>query len=261
MSLEGKVALVTGAAQGIGRACAEALARTGADLALLDLHDAAETAARVTALGRRVVTAAGDVASVQDVRRAVEDFRRALGPILCLVNNAGIVDNIAPLARMAPEAWQREVAVNLTGAFLVTQAVLADMLAHGWGRIVTISSVAARGGLFNQAAYAASKSGLIGLTHTTALECARHGVTANVVLPGMIATPKVTAMPPAILEHVTTMTPARRLGRPEEVAGLVAFLCSEEAGFINGAEIDVDGGGRLNPLVLGSQKEIQRPAG
>jgi NAD(P)-dependent dehydrogenase (short-subunit alcohol dehydrogenase family) len=131
------------------------------------------------------------------------------------------------------------------------------MLGHRWGRIVTISSVAARGGLFHQAAYAASKSGLLGLTHTTALECARHGVTANAVLPGMIATPKVTAMPPAILEHVAAMTPARRLGRPEEVGALVAFLCSEEAGFINGAEIDIDGGGRLNPLVLGSQKEIR----
>jgi NAD(P)-dependent dehydrogenase (short-subunit alcohol dehydrogenase family) len=257
MTLEGKVALVTGAARGIGRACAEALARAGADLALLDLHDPAETAERVTGMGRRAVTATGDVANVEDVRRAVEGFRRALGPVLCLVNNAGIVDNIAPVARMTPEAWQREVAVNLTGAFLVTQAALPDMLGHRWGRIVTISSVAARGGLFHQAAYAASKSGLLGLTHTTALECARHGVTANAVLPGMIATPKVTAMPPAILEHVAAMTPARRLGRPEEVGALVAFLCSEEAGFINGAEIDIDGGGRLNPLVLGSQKEIR----
>jgi NAD(P)-dependent dehydrogenase (short-subunit alcohol dehydrogenase family) len=257
MTLEGKVALVTGAARGIGRACAEALARAGADLALLDLHDPAETAEHVTGMGRRAVAATGDIANVEDVRRAVQSFRRALGPILCLVNNAGIVDNIAPVARMTPEAWQREVAVNLTGAFLVTQAALPDMLAHRWGRIVTISSVAARGGLFHQAAYAASKSGLLGLTHTTALECARHGVTANAVLPGMIATPKVTAMPPPILEHVTAMTPARRLGRPEEVGALVAFLCSEEAGFINGAEIDIDGGGRLNPLVLGSQKDIR----
>jgi NAD(P)-dependent dehydrogenase (short-subunit alcohol dehydrogenase family) len=261
MSLAGKVALVTGAARGIGQACALALARAGADVALLDVADCSAAAAEVAATGRRVAVAGGDVSSAEDVERAVARARAELGPILCLVNNAGIVDNIAPLARMRPEAWERELAVNLTGAFLMTRAAVPDMVAAGWGRIVIISSVAARGGLFNQAAYAASKCGLIGLTHTTALEHARHGITANVVLPGMIATPKVQAMPPAILEHVHAATPARRLGRPEEVAALVAFLCSEGAGFINGAEIDIDGGGRLNTLVLGSQRELGRPPG
>jgi NAD(P)-dependent dehydrogenase (short-subunit alcohol dehydrogenase family) len=130
------------------------------------------------------------------------------------------------------------------------------MAERGFGRIVNISSVAARGGLFNQAGYSATKAGLLGLTHTIALEYARFGVTCNAVLPGLIGTENVLAMPAEIRDHAVAQTPARRLGKPEEIARLVAFLCGGDAGFINGAEIDISGGGHLNTMVLGSRKEL-----
>jgi NAD(P)-dependent dehydrogenase (short-subunit alcohol dehydrogenase family) len=131
------------------------------------------------------------------------------------------------------------------------------MVTRGWGRIVNISSGAALGGLYRQAGYSASKSGLLGLTRNIALEHARHGITCNAVLPGLIGTPAVLGMPAEVLADAVALTPARRTGRPEEIAAMVAFLCSEDAAFVNGAEIPVDGGGRLSPAVLGSVREIR----
>lgn len=257
MRLKGKVVLITGAARGIGRACAVVLAREGADTGLFDLSEEVQnTACMVRELGVRTVWAVVDVSDPEQVRRGVEVIRKELGHIDCLVNNAGIVNNIAPLARMEQAAWERELAVNLTGAFNMIRAVIEPMAERGWGRIVNMASTAARGGLFNQVGYAATKSGLLGLTRNVTLEYGRRGVTCNAVLPGLIATENVLAMPKVIIDHVVAVTPARRIGRPEEVAHLVAFLCSEEAGFINGAEIDIDGGARLNTVALGSQKEI-----
>ena len=255
-----RVALVTGAARGIGRACALELARQGADLALLDLDAAvAETAAAVQQLGRRCAWATGDISDPEQVRRAVDQLRAALGEVSCLVNNAGIVNHIAPLLKMKQAGWERELAVNLTGPFNLIRAVIEPMAAQGWGRIVNMSSAAARSGLFNQAGYAATKAGVLGLTRNVTLEYARQGITCNAVLPGLIATETVRAMPAAILEHSRGLTPARRLGTPEDVAHLVAFLCTDAAGFINGAEIDVDGGLRLSSLVLGSRRELAGP--
>lgn len=258
MRLKGKVVLITGAARGIGRSCAEVLAREGADIGLFDLTEKVrDTAGAVQEYGQKAVWAICDVSDPDQVRRSVETIRNELGHIDCLVNNAGIVNNIAPLSKMDQAAWEREIAVNLTGAFNMVRAVIGPMARKGWGRIVNMSSSAARGGLFNQVAYSATKAGLLGLTRNVTLEYARSGITCNAVLPGLIGTENVLAMPPAIIEHAVSGIPARRIGTPEEVAQLVAFLCSDGAGFINGAEIDVDGGSRLNTTTLGSRKEIE----
>jgi NAD(P)-dependent dehydrogenase (short-subunit alcohol dehydrogenase family) len=257
MSLDGRIALVSGAARGIGRAIALALASNGADVGLIDIDAGVEeTAAAVRGLGRRSCVARADVSSAEQIAAGVATIAAELGSIDLLVNNAGIVDNIAPFARMKQAAWEREIGVNLTGAFNLARAVIEPMAERGFGRIVNISSVAARGGLFNQAGYSATKAGLLGLTHTIALEYGRFGVTCNAVLPGLIGTENVLNMPAEIRERAVAQTPARRLGRPEEIARLVAFLCGEDAGFINGAEIDISGGGHLNTLVLGSRKEL-----
>ena len=258
MSLSGKVALVTGAAQGIGRAIALKLAHQGADLALLDMSAGVEeTAAEIDALGRSTATAQADVSDSQSVDQAVQACVAGLGPIDILINNAGLTKNIAPVDRTKPEDWERELAVNLSGPFNMIHAVVKPMAERGWGRIVNISSVAARGGLHYQAGYSASKSGLLGLTHTVTLEYARFGVTCNAVLPGVIETAAVLAMPELVKQAARKTAAARRLGRVEEVADLVGFLVSENAGYITGAEIDIDGGARLMGLSLGSRSEIR----
>jgi NAD(P)-dependent dehydrogenase (short-subunit alcohol dehydrogenase family) len=257
MSLDGRIALVSGAARGIGRAIALALASNGADVGLIDIDAGVEeTAAAVRGLDRRSCVARADVSSAEQIVAGVATIAAELGSVDLLVNNAGIVNNIAPFARMKQAAWEREIGVNLTGAFNLARAVIEPMAERGFGRIVNISSVAARGGLFNQAGYSATKAGLLGLTHTIALEYGRFGVTCNAVLPGLVGTENVLNMPAEIRERAVAQTPARRLGRPEEIAQLVAFLCGEDAGFINGAEIDISGGGHLNTLVLGSRKEL-----
>jgi NAD(P)-dependent dehydrogenase (short-subunit alcohol dehydrogenase family) len=257
MGLEGRVAIVTGASRGIGRAIALRLAREGANLGLIDVSDAlAQTADEIVALGREALAVQADVGDAAQVRAAVASIRERLGAIDCLVNNAGITNNIAALERMRDDAWQKELSVNLTGPFNLLREVLPGMAAQRWGRIVNVSSMAGRGGLFNQAGYAATKAGVLGLTRNVTLEYARHGIACNAILPGLIETQAVAAMPQVIREQALALTPARRTGTPDEVAALVAFLCSEEAGFVNGAEIDIDGGSRLCQVVLGSMREV-----
>ncbi len=190
------------------------------------------------------------------MRAGVAALAGALGPVNILVNNAGIVNNVAPMAKMAHDAWSRELNVNLTGQFNMIQAVIGPMIERKWGRIVNVSSVAARGGLHNQAGYSASKAGVIGLTHAVTLEYARFGITCNAILPGLIETPTVQSMPEEILDNVIATTPARRLGRVDEIAHLVAFLTSEGASYLNSAEIDIDGGFRLNTGSLASRREV-----
>ena len=258
MPLTGRIALVTGAARGIGRAAALRLADAGADVAVSDLQpEVEETAARIRDRGRRAAAATFDVSDPVRVDAGVGQLRAALGDIDVLVSNAGIVNNIAPLTTMTHVRWQRELAVNLTGAFNMIQAVIGPMIARGWGRIIVMSSGAAHGGLHHQAAYAASKAGLLGLVHTVTLEHARHGIACNAILPGLIETETVRMMPAEIRDATCAGTPARRLGTMEEVAHLIAFLASDDAGFINGAEIDIDGGMRLNTGSLGSRKEVR----
>lgn len=255
MLLAGKTALITGAARGIGKSCAQLLASEGAAVGLADILPAVEeTAAELREGGGRAEAAVFDIGDAAGAAAGVEKLRTALGGIDILVNNAGIVNNIAPLAKMSREAWDRELNTNLSGAFTMIGLVIGDMTAKGWGRIINISSVGATGGLHRQIGYAASKAGLLGLTKTVTLEHGRDGVTCNAILPGMVATENVLAMPTEIQEKLLVITPAGRFGKVEEVAHLVAFLASERAGYINGAEINIDGGSRLNSVSLGSRK-------
>jgi NAD(P)-dependent dehydrogenase (short-subunit alcohol dehydrogenase family) len=259
MFLEGKASLVTGAARGIGRATAVVLARHGARLAVVDIHPGVEETARVLReMGGESVCAVLDVADRDEVLEGVRDITSKLGQnIDILVNNAAIVDHISPVETMAPEGWDRELRVNLFGAFYMIQAVLPGMILRRWGRIINISSLGATGGLHRQAGYSASKAGLLGLTKTVAIEHAKDGITCNAVLPGLIGTEKVRAMPREILESSLALIPAGRLGLEEEVGHLVAFLASEHASYINGAEIPIDGGMRLNSGTLGSRKLLR----
>lgn len=265
--LSGKVALVTGAARGIGRAIALALAEAGAEVAIADIHlekyqgeryyrlkqrwstdeENTSTWSAVQQLGRRALGVECDVSDHQQVKQGVARVQAELGNIDILVNNAGVVNNLAPLASMTLEAWNRELSINLTGAFQCIQEVIPGMAERSWGRIVNISSVAALMGAAAQVAYAASKAGLLGLTKTVAREYAAQGVTCNAVLPGLIATPLVLSMPEDIRAGTIRGVPAARLGQPAEVAALVTFLASPAAGYINGVEIPVDGG-----LLLGT---------
>jgi NAD(P)-dependent dehydrogenase (short-subunit alcohol dehydrogenase family) len=224
-----RTALVTGAARGIGAVIAERLRSDGMNVLTLDREDGADF----------VVDLASD---------AIPD----LPDVDVCVSNAAITTTIAPAHRMSAEQWQRDIDVNLTGAFRVVQACLAGMRERGYGRIVVISSGAATGGLPGQVAYSASKAGLLGMIKTIAAENVSKGITANAVLPGMIATEQVRAMPPEVLERVLSALPSGRMAEPSEVAGLVAYLASEEAAQVTGQDVAVDGGFALNTMTLGS---------
>jgi NAD(P)-dependent dehydrogenase (short-subunit alcohol dehydrogenase family) len=251
MLLNGKTALVTGAARGIGRAIARVLAEHGAAVGVNDiLAEVEETARTIQSAGGKSAAAVFDIADPEQVRQGVETLRERLGDIDVLVNCAAIVHNISPLSAMPYADWSRDLAVNLTGAFNMIHAVIGRMVERRSGRIINISSVAATGGWRNQAGYASSKAGLLGLTQTTTLEYARCGVTCNAVLPGLIATELVQMMPGEMKQHALAATPAHRIGEMREVADLVAFLASDRAGFINGATIHIDGGGHLNTVSL-----------
>lgn len=258
MLLENKTVLITGAARGIGKATALVLAAEGADVGVADLQPIIEnTAKEIEALGRKSAFAIMDVADPESVKAGVDKIRESIGEIDILVNNAGIVNNIADIIKMTHEAWQHEVSVNLSGAFNLIKETLEHMVDQQWGRIINLSSGAATGGLHRQAAYAASKAGLLGLTKTVTLEHARDGITCNSILPGLIGTELVKAMPKEIRDNVTSRTPARRVGETTEVGHLIAFLASDKAAFINGTGIPIDGGGMLASGTLGSRKELK----
>lgn len=251
-----RTALITGAAGGIGLETARKLLNDGWKVGLLDVADTLPSLLEgLPGDAEDKVAARCDVADPQSVEAAVELVRSALGPIDGVVNNAGIVDHIAPIARMKPEKWAWELGVNLSGPFHVIQLTAPTMAEAGFGRIVNIASMAARMGLRNQAAYSSSKAGLLGLARVVVAEYAAFGVTCNTVLPGMIATPKVLGMPPHILERAGAGVPCGRIGRLDEIAALIAFLMSDIAGYINGAEIAIDGGSGANVTSLsGSRK-------
>jgi NAD(P)-dependent dehydrogenase (short-subunit alcohol dehydrogenase family) len=258
MLLKDRVVLITGAARGIGRASALVLAREGAHVGVADvLPEVQETAREIATLGRHSAFALFDVSDPDQVAEGVAKIRGELGEIEILVNNAGVVTNIARLTKMTHEAWQREISINLSGAFNLIKEVIGPMVERAWGRIINISSGAAAGGLHKQIGYAASKAGLLGLTKTVTLEHARDGITCNAILPGLIGTELANMMPEEIRERATAMIPARRMGETEEVGHLIAFLASDRAAYINGAEIRLDGGMGLNLGTLGSRKEIK----
>ena len=223
-------ALVTGAARGIGAAIAERLRTDGLEVTTLDRDEGCDLRL--------------DLSS--------DELPDLTGIDVC-ISNAAITDTLAPAHRMSPEQWSRDIDVNLTGAFRSVQACLPGMRERGWGRIVAISSGAAKTGLRGQVAYSASKAGLLGMVKTLAAENVHRGITANAVLPGMVATEKVRAMPDEVLERLMPLLPSGRMVEPAEIATAVSYLCSDEAAQVTGQEIAVDGGAGLNTFTLGSE--------
>lgn len=236
----GRVAVVTGGASGIGLGIVRHLHAAGHPVAALDLQEDA-LAAVADELG--VLTVAVDVTDRASVDAAMDRVRSELGPISIIVSCAGI-DASAPFADITPEAWERAINVNLTGTFHSIQSALPDLVAGGWGRIITISSQSAQSGAPNRAHYIASKGGVIALTKALSYEYAPLGITANTVPPSIIDTPMSRNSPEmgAHLDTIAGMTPVRRLGTPDDIGATVAFLASDAAGFITGQQINVNGG-------------------
>ncbi len=243
MELKDKVALITGGAQGIGRAVALLLADHGADIAVSDvnLQKAEETAEEIRALGRKSMAVKANVADSEDVERMVQTLLSGFGRIDILVNNAGIAKDKLIL-RMTDEDWDAVLNVNLKGTFLCTRAVVRHMSKQRSGKIVNIASVVGEMGNAGQANYAASKAGVIGLTKTIAREFAQRGINVNAVAPGYIETPMTDAIPEKAKEELKRMIPMERLGRPEDVARAVLFLVSDASGYITGQVLNVNGG-------------------
>ncbi len=267
IDLSGRVALVTGGSRGLGRADALTLARAGADVAIADIQLESEegeevdrygplaqaaraqgivytesTAREIEELGRGSLALRCDVTEREQVQETVGRVVEELGSVDILVNNAGTLDHLGQLLDQSPELWERDLRVNLTGAFNCAQAAWPHMKERAWGRIVNMASVAGTLGGFGQASYSTTKAGLLGLTRTLALEGARHGITVNAIVPGVIGTEAFNFGNPDMNERMIRRTALRRAGEPEDVANAIAFLCSDLAGYITGTELNVSGG-------------------
>jgi len=241
--LNGRVAIVTGAGSGIGRAIAHILAKAGAAVAVCDLIEqaAAQVAQEINQDGGQAKSYTVDVADSGRVNEVVSKIESELGGIHILVNNAGITrDNL--LLRMSDEDFDRVLAVNLKGAFNLTRSCCRTMMKARWGRIINISSVIGQMGNAGQANYAAAKAGLIGFTKSVAKELASRNITVNAIAPGFILTAMTVKLDPKVQEQYLQVIPLKRAGTPEDVARLCLFLASEEAGYITGQVIRVDGG-------------------
>jgi 3-oxoacyl-[acyl-carrier protein] reductase len=233
-------ALVTGGSRGIGAAIAQELAAAGWPVAVNYRSDAAaarQTVAEIQADGGRALALAGDVSAAADAERLLERTAAAIGPVLCLVNNAGVrADNLA--LSLSGQEWEQVIDTNLTAPFRLTRLALRAMIRARFGRVISIASIVGLRANAGQANYAASKAGLIGMSKTIAVEVARRGVTVNTVAPGFIETDMTRDLPERALERV----PARRAGRPQDVAACVRFLASDAASYVTGSTLIVDGG-------------------
>ncbi len=238
--LENRVAIITGASRGIGRATAERFAQEGAAVVVADVDEEAGHAL-AEEIGNGALFVRTDVAEPGDAEALVRQTLDAFGQVDILVNNAGITRD-ASLKKMTAEQFDAVLRVNLRGVFACTRAVVPPMTEAGYGRILSAASVVAHHGNFGQTNYVAAKAGVIGMTKTWARELGRKGITVNAVAPGFIDTEMARAVPEKVLQDVVEKTPLQRLGAPEEVAAAYAFLASEEAGFITGAVLNVDGG-------------------
>jgi 3-oxoacyl-[acyl-carrier protein] reductase len=267
IDLSGRVAFVTGGSRGLGRADALTLARAGADVVIADILVESElteetdrwgplaTAARaqgmvhteetveeIRALGCRALAVLCDVTDREQVGAAVSRTVEELGAVDILINNAGTLDHVGQFHDQSPELWERDLGVNLTGGFNCAQAVWPHMKERGWGRIVNMASVAGTLGGFGQASYSATKSGILGLTRTLAMEGGRHGITCNAIVPGIIGTEAFHFGNPQMNERMVKRTAMRRAGDPQDIANAIAFLSSDLASYITGVGVNVSGG-------------------
>lgn len=240
--LENKVAIVTGGAQGIGKATATKFIEEGASVVIWDVDDnkGNQLAAELSSKGNAVYMKV-NVAKFDEVEKAVQSIIAQFGKIDVLVNNAGILRD-ATLAKMTPEQWQQVIDVNLTGVFNCTKCVAPFMIEKQYGRIINATSVVGIYGNFGQTNYVATKSGVIGMTKVWARELGRKGINVNAIAPGFIATEMVASMPEKIINMMKEKTPVGRLGTPEDIANGYLFLASDEASFINGTVLSIDGG-------------------
>jgi len=269
IDLSGRVALVTGGSRGLGRVDALTLARAGADVVVADILLESDTSAaeslgilaqaavaqgmvhteetvdEIRSLGRRAMAVRCDVTDRAQVDDAVGQVVAELGSVDILVNNAGTLDHVAQFAHQRPDLWERDLRVNLTGAFNCAQAVWPHLRERGWGRIVNMASVAGTLGGFGQASYSTTKSGILGLTKTLAMEGGRHGITCNAIVPGIIGTEAFHMANPAMNERIAARTVFKRPGEPQDVANAIAWLCSDLAAYVTGVELNVSGGVEL----------------
>lgn len=241
--LDNKIAVITGGADGIGKATAVRLANEGATVVIWDFNEEKgnQTTSEIVESGGKAAFMKVNTANFAEVEQATQRVVEQFGRYDILINNAGITRD-ASLKKMTPDLWQQVIDVNLTGVFNCAKCAADVMSENGWGRIINASSVVALYGNFGQTNYVATKAGLIGMTKTMAKELGKRGVTVNAVAPGFILTEMVKKMPPEVLKAMEDKVPLRRLGQPEEIAAVYAFLASDEAAYINGTVISVDGG-------------------
>ena len=243
MRLENKKAIVTGAGQGLGRSIALRMAEEGADVVIAEINPdtGIQAAKEVEALGRKALFISVDVANQKQVQVMVDQVLRTWKRIDILVNNAGF-DRPANLLKMKEEDWEAVLGVHLKGPLNCIQAVASHMIENGYGKIVNISSVWGKSGALSEVSYSTAKAGIIGLTKSVARELGRYQINVNVILPGLILTPTIAKMTEKYQNMIIESTPLKRIGQPEEIANVVAFLASDEASFMTGAVVEVSGG-------------------